>query len=86
MPRHAPAYPAVSGLWGKPTIIDNVRDAGHTNRRSSPTARKWYAAYGTATSRGTKTFSLVGKVERSGLVEVRSGRPPEMVYDIGGAP
>ena len=86
MPRTRPPYPAVSGLWGKPTIIDNVETLA-TLPAIVTNGPEWYAAYGTATSRGTKTFSLVGKVERSGLVEVPFGTTlRQMVYDIGGGP
>ena len=84
MPRSRPPFPAVEGLAGKPTIINNVETLGtlpHILRNGA----EWYAAYGTETSKGTKTFSLVGKVRRTGLIEVPLGiKLREVVFDIGG--
>lgn len=84
MPRSRPPFPAVAGLWGKPTIINNVEtlsSVSHILQNSS----SWFAEYGTASSKGTKTFALVGKVKRSGLVEVPLGITlKEMIYTIGG--
>ncbi len=84
MPRTRPPFPAISGLWGKPTIINNVETLGtlpHIFRHGA----EWYAGFGTETSRGTKTFSLVGKVRRTGLIEVPLGITlREVVFDIGG--
>jgi len=84
MPRPRPPYPAVSGLWGKPTVIQNVETLG-----SLPMILRngadWFAHYGTESSRGTKTFALVGKINNTGLVEVPMGITlKEIVYDIGG--
>ncbi len=84
MPRPRPPFPAVSGLWGKPTNINNVETwasvAAILQRDGA-----WYAQYGNETSKGTKTFSLVGKVKRTGLIEVPLGiKLQEVVYDIGG--
>jgi NADH-quinone oxidoreductase subunit F len=86
MPRTRPPFPAVSGLWGKPTIINNVETL---STLSAIIARgpEWYAGYGTETSKGTKTFSLVGKVRRTGLIEVPLGTTlRQVIYDIGGGP
>jgi len=84
MPRPRPPFPAVSGLWGKPTIINNVETlacVGLILRNGAD----WFAQYGTEKSKGTKTFALVGKVERTGLVEVPLGITlREMIFDIGG--
>jgi NADH:ubiquinone oxidoreductase subunit F (NADH-binding) len=84
MPRSRPPFPAVSGLRGKPTIINNVETLGtlpHILRNGA----EWYAGCGTETSKGTKTFSLVGKVRRTGLIEVPLGITlREVVFDIGG--
>jgi len=84
MPRTRPPFPAVSGLHGKPTIINNVETLGtlpHILRQGA----EWYAGFGTETSKGTKTFSLVGKVRRTGLIEVPLGMTlREVVFDIGG--
>ena len=84
MPKPRPPFPAVSGLWGKPTIINNVESLVSVSlilRNGS----KWFTEYGTAESKGTKTFALVGKVKRTGLVEVPLGIDlGEMIYKIGG--
>jgi NADH-quinone oxidoreductase subunit F len=84
MPRTRPPFPAVSGVYGKPTIINNVETLGtlpHILRNGAA----WYAGRGTETSKGTKTFSLVGKVRRTGLIEVPLGITlREVVFDIGG--
>jgi NADH:ubiquinone oxidoreductase subunit F (NADH-binding)/NAD-dependent dihydropyrimidine dehydrogenase PreA subunit len=84
MPRTRPPFPAISGLKGKPTIINNVETLG-TLPNILRHGAEWYAGYGTETSKGTKTFSLVGKVRRTGLIEVPLGiRLREVIYDIGG--
>jgi NADH:ubiquinone oxidoreductase subunit F (NADH-binding)/NAD-dependent dihydropyrimidine dehydrogenase PreA subunit len=84
MPRPRPPFPAVSGLWGKPTIINNVETLASTSLILQNGA-DWFAQYGTAKSKGTKTFALVGKVKRTGLVEVPLGITlREMIFDIGG--
>lgn len=84
MPRSRPPFPAISGLKGKPTIINNVETLG-TLPNILRHGAEWYASYGTATSKGTKTFSLVGKVRRTGLIEVPLGMTlREVIYDIGG--
>jgi len=84
MPRPRPPFPAVSGLWGKPTIINNVETLASVARIFQNDA-DWFAQYGTEKSKGTKTFALVGKVKRTGLVEVPLGITlREMIFDIGG--
>ncbi len=84
MPRPRPPFPAISGLWGKPTIINNVETLASTSLILQNGA-EWFAQYGTEKSKGTKTFALVGKVKRTGLVEVPLGITlREMIFDIGG--
>ena len=84
MPRPRPPYPSVSGLFGKPTLINNVEtwanipvvilDGG-----------EWFSTIGTETSKGTKVFALAGKVHNTGLIEVPMGtKLREIVFDIGG--
>jgi len=83
-PRPRPPYPAMEGLFGEPTLINNVE----TFANIAPIIRNggdWYAAIGTEKSKGTKVFALAGRVENTGLVEVPMGISlREMVYDIGG--
>jgi NADH:ubiquinone oxidoreductase subunit F (NADH-binding)/(2Fe-2S) ferredoxin len=83
-PRPRPPFPAESGLWGRPTNINNVE----TWANVAPIVlrgSKWYASLGTAKSKGTKVFALVGKVVNAGLIEVPMGITlREIVYDIGG--
>jgi NADH-quinone oxidoreductase subunit F len=84
MPRSRPPFPAVSGLWGKPTNINNVETWASVAAIMQQGA-DWYASYGTEKSKGTKTFSLVGKVERTGLIEVPFGiTMRQIIYEIGG--
>ncbi len=84
MPRPRPPFPAVSGLFGKPTNINNVESWASVTRIIQQGA-DWYAAIGTPDSRGTKVFSLVGQVNNSGLIEVPMGMPLRtIVEDIGG--
>ncbi len=84
MPRPRPPFPAISGLWGKPTIINNVETLASVALIFQHNAG-WYAGTGTERSKGTKTFALVGEVKRPGLVEVPLGTTiREMVFDIGG--
>jgi NADH:ubiquinone oxidoreductase subunit F (NADH-binding)/NAD-dependent dihydropyrimidine dehydrogenase PreA subunit/(2Fe-2S) ferredoxin len=84
MPRTRPPFPAESGLWGMPTIIDNVETLATLPVIVNGGAEQ-YASLGTETSRGTKTFSLVGKVRRTGLIEVPFGTTLRRVIDdIGG--
>ncbi|MCU0243213.1 MAG: NADH-quinone oxidoreductase subunit NuoF [Acidobacteria bacterium] len=83
-PRQRPPYPAQRGLWGLPTVINNVETWANVPsivRRGAA----WFAALGTAGSKGTKIFSLVGKIAHTGLVEVPMGITlREIVYGIGG--
>lgn len=84
MPRPRPPFPAQSGLWGKPTNINNVETWANVSAILLRGA-DWYASYGTEKSKGTKTFSLVGKVERTGLIEVPMGITlRKIIYGIGG--
>ncbi len=84
MPRPRPPFPAQSGLWGKPTNINNVE----TYANVPPiilNGADWYAGIGTETSKGTKIFSLTGKINNTGLVEVPMGTTlREVIFDIGG--
>jgi NADH-quinone oxidoreductase subunit F len=84
MPRSRPPFPATSGLWGKPTTINNVKSLATVpviiNRGAD-----WYAATGTEKSKGTCVFALTGKIANSGLIEVPMGIPlREIIYEIGG--
>ncbi len=84
MPRSRPPFPAVNGLHGMPTIINNVETLG-TLPNIMRNGSSWYKQYGTRGNSGTKTFSLVGKVRRSGLIEVPLGMPlRKIIFDIGG--
>ena len=84
MPRSRPPYPASSGLNGHPTNINNVETLAtipHIMREGGT----WYAGFGSEKSKGTKTFALVGKVRRTGLIEVPMGTTlREIIFDIGG--
>ncbi len=85
--RRAPAaapFPAVAGLWGKPTNINNVKSYAMSPQIILNGA-EWFAAIGTARSPGTAIFALTGKVKNTGLVEVPMGITlGEIIYDIGG--
>jgi NADH-quinone oxidoreductase subunit F len=84
MPRLRPPYPATSGLFGKPTIINNVGTLTNIPWIILNGAEA-FAQYGTETSKGTKVFSLAGKIARGGSVEVPMGITlDEMIHDIGG--
>lgn len=84
MPRPRPPFPAVSGLWGCPTIINNVETLANLPSIILNGAR-WFSGIGTPTSTGTKTFALAGQVAHTGLVEVPMGLTlREIVFDIGG--
>ena len=84
MPRSRPPFPAVSGLWGKPTNINNVETWGNVSVILQKGA-EWYSSFGTETSKGTKTFALAGNVVRTGLIEVPMGISlRDITYDIGG--
>ncbi len=75
MPRPRPPYPAVSGLFGKPTIINNVETfsnvAGIINKGA-----EWFSSKGTAKSKGTKVFALSGRIANTGLVESYGNNHP----------
>jgi bidirectional [NiFe] hydrogenase diaphorase subunit len=83
-PRSRPPYPAISGLMGAPTLINNVE----TYANVAPIIRNggaWYAGIGTEKSKGTKVFALAGRVQNTGLVEVPMGITlRKMVFEIGG--
>ncbi len=84
MPRPRPPFPSVKGLWGKPTVINNVETWANIPVilvRGS----EWFSKIGTPESRGTKVFALTGKINNSGLVEVPMGTPlRDIIYNIGG--
>ena len=83
-PRQRPPFPAQKGLWGKPTNINNVETWANVPLILRKGA-DWYGKVGTKRSKGTKIFSLVGKINNTGLVEVPMGITlREIVYDIGG--
>jgi NADH-quinone oxidoreductase subunit F len=84
MPRQRPPFPVRRGLWGKPTNINNVETWANVPLIIKNGA-SWYSQIGTEGSKGTKIFSLVGKIKNTGLVEVPMGITlREVVYDIGG--
>ena len=84
MPRPRPPFPAVKGLWGKPSVINNVETLANVPYILLNGADK-YAAIGTEKSKGTKVFALGGKVNNVGLVEVPMGVTlRQLIYDIGG--
>ena len=84
MPRLRPPFPAVSGLWGRPTLINNVETLALVPWIVRNGAER-FAAIGTAQSKGTKVFALAGHVRRGGLIEVPMGMPlREIVEEIGG--
>ncbi|MDD2462656.1 MAG: NADH-ubiquinone oxidoreductase-F iron-sulfur binding region domain-containing protein [Desulfobulbus sp.] len=84
IPRTRPPYPAVKGVWGYPTLINNVE----TYANVAPIIRKgpdWFSSLGTEKSKGTKVFALAGKVCHAGLIEVPMGTTlREIIFDIGG--
>ncbi len=83
-PRPRPPFPAVSGLWGKPTNVNNVETYANVPQiiLNGP---EWFASMGTEKSKGTKTFALAGDVVNTGLIEVPLGiTVREVVFDIGG--
>lgn len=83
-PRPRPPFPAVKGLWGKPTIVNNVETLANIPQiiLKGP---EWFASFGTEKSKGTKVFALGGKIQNTGLVEIPMGTTlREIVEDIGG--
>lgn len=83
-PKPRPPYPAEKGLWGKPTLINNVE----TFACIAPiilSGSEWFAKIGTPKSAGTKVFALAGKIQNTGLIEVPMGMTlREIIYDLGG--
>ncbi len=84
MPRPRPPFPAIKGVWQKPTLLNNVETYANV-----PTiilhGGEWFAQYGTERSKGTKVFTLGGKINNTGLVEIPMGTTlREVIYDIGG--
>lgn len=83
-PRPRPPFPAVAGLWQKPTIINNVETYANV-RHIFLNGPEWFASMGTEKSKGTKVFALAGKINNTGLIEVPMGTPLRtIIYDIGG--
>ncbi|MEI7667876.1 MAG: NADH-ubiquinone oxidoreductase-F iron-sulfur binding region domain-containing protein, partial [Erysipelotrichaceae bacterium] len=85
MPNVKPPFPAIKGVWGKPTIINNVETFANVpaifNKGS-----EWFASIGTEKSKGTKVFALGGKITNTGLIEIPMGTTlREVIYEIGGA-
>ncbi len=87
VPRPRPPYPAESGLWGSPTLINNVETFANVPAILREGA-EWFAAIGTEKSKGTKVFALAGKIKNTGLVEVPMGATLREIVEVigGGAP
>ncbi len=84
MPTPKPPFPAVSGVWGKPTSINNVETLANVAQIINKGA-EWYSSIGTEKSKGTKVFALGGKIRNTGLVEIPMGTTlREIIYEIGG--
>ncbi|MBR5932697.1 MAG: NADH-quinone oxidoreductase subunit NuoF [Treponema sp.] len=84
MPTPKPPFPAQAGLWGKPTVINNVETWANIPVILTKGA-KWFSKIGTNDSKGTKVFALTGKIENSGLVEVPMGTTlRDIIFEIGG--
>jgi len=84
MPIPRPPFPAVKGLWGRPTVINNVETLANIPVILLK-GGLWFSKIGTATSKGTKVFALTGKIKNSGLIEVPMGTTlREIIFDIGG--
>jgi NADH-quinone oxidoreductase subunit F len=84
VPKQRPPYPVQKGLFGRPTVINNVETWANVPQIILRGA-KWFADIGTQTSKGTKIFSLVGKINNTGLVEVPMGiKLKDIIYEIGG--
>jgi NADH-quinone oxidoreductase subunit F len=83
-PRPRPPFPAVSGLWGRPTNINNVKSYAMTSHIIRKGAR-WFSSIGTPRSPGTAIFALTGKIKNTGLIEVPMGTPlGDIIFDVGG--
>ncbi len=84
MPRNKPPYPANKGLWGKPTLINNVETYANVPQIILK-GHEWFRSIGTDNSPGTKVFALGGKIKNTGLVEIPMGTTlREVIFDIGG--
>lgn len=84
MPSPKPPFPAVKGVWGKPTSINNVETLANVAQIMLNGA-SWYSSIGTEKSKGTKVFALGGKIKNTGLVEIPMGTTlREIIYEIGG--
>ncbi len=84
MPRSKPPFPVNKGLWGKPTVINNVETLSNLPSIITKGA-SWFSSIGSEQSKGTKVFALTGKIKNSGLIEVPMGMSlKEIIYDIGG--
>jgi NADH-quinone oxidoreductase subunit F len=84
MPRAKPPFPANKGLWGKPTIINNVETLANIPPIINRGA-EWFASIGSEKSKGTKVIALTGKIRNTGLIEIPMGMPlKKIIYDIGG--
>ncbi len=83
-PSYKPPYPAESGLWNKPTLINNVETYANIPVIFNKGA-KWFASIGTEKSKGTKVFALGGKIKHTGLIEIPMGTTlREVIFEIGG--
>lgn len=83
-PRPRPPFPAQKGLWGKPTLLNNVETYANVPAIIL-NGGEWYASFGTEKSKGTKVFALAGAINNAGLVEVPIGTSlGDLIYDIGG--
>jgi len=84
MPRAKPPFPANKGLWGKPTIINNVETLANVPPIINNGA-EWFAAIGSEKSKGTKVIALTGKIRNTGLIEIPMGMPlNDIIFKIGG--
>lgn len=84
MPRPRPPYPATKGVWGKPTVINNVETLAHVSLILNKGSR-WYSEVGSYRSKGTKIFCLTGSISKAGAAEVPLGTSiRRLVFDIGG--
>ena len=84
MPTPKPPFPAVKGVWGKPTSINNVETLANVAQIILKGA-DWYSSIGTEKSKGTKVFALGGKIQNTGLVEIPMGTTlRDIIYEIGG--
>ena len=84
MPRAKPPFPANKGLWGKPTIINNVETLANVPQIIVKGA-EWFSSFGSEKSKGTKVIALTGKIRNTGLIEIPMGMPlKQIIYDIGG--